>query len=100
MTIALSPTRFGLTFAVRATPRAGRTAITGIRGDALAVRLAPSPVDGAANDALIALLADTFNCPRRDVTIVSGHNSRDKRVAIARLTESQFAARLNAILNS
>ena len=36
--------------------------------------------------------------PRRDVTIVSGHASRDKRVAIAGLTESQFAERLNAIL--
>jgi uncharacterized protein len=87
----------GLIFAVRVTPRAGRTAIAGLRGSALAIRLAAAPVDGAANDALIA---ETFDRPRRDVTIVSGHTSRDKRVAIAGLTESQFAERLNDILST
>ena len=90
----------GLTFAVRVTPRAGRTTLAGVRGNALAIRLAAAPVDGAANEALIAFLADTFDRPRRDVTIVSGHTSRDKRVAIAGLTASQFAQRLNDILST
>jgi len=81
-------------------PRAGRTTIAGIRGNALAIRLAAAPVDGAANEALIAFLADTFDRPRRDITIVSGHTSRDKRVAIAGLTEAEFDARLNDILNA
>jgi uncharacterized protein (TIGR00251 family) len=87
-------------FAVRVVPRAGRTAIAGVRGDALAIRLAAAPVDGAANVALITFLAETFSRPRRDVTIVSGHTSRDKRVAIAGLTEAEFDARLNDILNA
>lgn len=90
----------GLAFAVRVTPRAGRTSIAGVRGSALAIRLAAAPVDGAANEALIAFLADTFDRPRRDITIVSGHTSRDKRVAIAGLTESQFTERLNDILST
>jgi uncharacterized protein len=90
----------GLTFAVRVTPRAGRTLIAGVRGNALAVRLAAAPVDGAANDALIAFLAETFDRPRRDITIVAGSTSRDKRVAIAGLTESQFVERLNDILST
>ena len=90
----------GLTFAVRVTPRAGRTTLAGVRGNALAIRLAAAPVDGAANEALIAFLADTFDRPRRDVTLVSGHTSRDKRVAIAGLTASQFAQRLNDILST
>jgi len=81
-------------------PRAGRTTIAGVRGNALAIRLAAAPVDGAANEALIAFLADTFDRPRRDITIVSGHTSRDKRVAIAGLTEDEFDARLNDILNA
>lgn len=88
-----------MTFAVRVTARAGRTAIAGVRGDALAVRLAAPPVDGAANDALVSLLADTFGLPRRAVTIVSGHASRDKRIALAGLSESQVADRLNDILS-
>jgi Uncharacterized conserved protein len=90
----------GLTFGVRVMPRAGRTTIAGVRGNALAIRLAAAPVDGAANEALIAFLADTFDRPRRDITIVSGHTSRDKRVAIAGLTEAEFDARLNDILNA
>jgi uncharacterized protein (TIGR00251 family) len=74
--------------------------IAGVRGNALAVRLAVAPVDGAANDALIAFLAETFDRPRRDITIVAGSTSRDKRVAIAGLTESQFVERLNDILST
>jgi uncharacterized protein len=88
----------GISLAVRVIPRGGRTAVAGIRGDALLVRLAAAPVDGAANDALVAFLAETFECPRRDVTLVSGHQSRHKRVTIHGLNEAQVAARLDAIL--
>jgi uncharacterized protein len=98
--IPVFPGRSGLTFAIRVIPRAGRTTIAGVRGNALAIRLAAAPVDGAANDALIAFLAETFDRPRRDITIISGYTSRDKRVAIAGLTESQFAERLNDILSA
>lgn len=90
----------GLTFAVRVTPRAGRTAIAGVRGTALVIRLAAPPVDGAANEALVTLLCKTFDRPRRDVTIVSGHTSRNKTVAVAGVTESAFESRLNDILSA
>ena len=66
----------------------------------MAIRLAAAPVEGAANDALIAFLAETFDRPRRDITIASGLRSRDKRVAIACLTEAEFEARLNDILTA
>lgn len=85
--------------AVRVVARARRTAIAGVRGDALLVRLAAAPVDGAANDALVAFLAEALNCHRRDISLVSGHASRNKRVAIAGLTEVALAARLDAILS-
>lgn len=86
-------------FAVRVVPRAGRTGVAGMRGDALLVRLAAAPVDGAANDALTAFLADLFDRPRRDVSIVSGHASRDKRVAIAGMTPDAVAVVLGVALN-
>jgi hypothetical protein len=85
---------------IRVIPRAGRTGIAGIRGDALAVRLAAAPVDGAANDALVTYLADLFGLPRRSVTILSGRASRDKRVAFTGLTDSELTARLNDILSA
>ena len=63
-------------------PRASRTEVAGLHGDALRIRLAAPPVDGAANDALIVFLADALDIPRRDITLVSGERSRDKRVRI------------------
>jgi uncharacterized protein len=88
----------GISLAVRVVPRGGRTAIAGVRGEALLVRIAAAPVEGAANDALIAFIAETFECPQRDVTLLSGHQSRHKRVSIRGLNEAQVAARLDAIL--
>ena len=84
---------------VRVIPRASKSAITGRRRDAVLVRLAAPPVEGAANDALINLLARAFSIPRRQISIVSGAKFRDKRVAIEGLTEGDVSARLSAILN-
>jgi uncharacterized protein len=86
------------TLVVRVVPRAGRTAITGRRGDAVLVRLAAAPVDGAANDALIEALSRVLDVPRRQITIASGQKSRDKRLEIAGLTDEELAQRLSAIL--
>ncbi len=83
---------------VRVIPRAGRTAVAGMRGDALLVRLAAAPVDGAANDALIAFLSELFERPKRDITILSGQKSRDKRVRVAGLTARDLESKLSGIL--
>jgi uncharacterized protein (TIGR00251 family) len=89
----------GISLAVRVVPRGGRTAIAGVRGDALLVRLAAAPVDGAANQALVEFIARIFEPPTREVTLVSGHRSRTKRVVLSGLTEAVVAARLAAILS-
>ena len=98
MAIPLTRTAAGVTLRVRVIPRAGRTGVAGTRDNALLIRLAAPPVEGAANEALIAFLSDLFERPKRDVTIVSGQTSRDKRVAIAGLTEAAASARLADIL--
>jgi cell division initiation protein len=82
---------------VRVIPRSGRTAVDGRRGDALLVRLAAPPVEGAANDALIRFLSDLFDLPRRDLTIVAGGKRRDKQIRISSLTEDQLARRLSLL---
>jgi len=81
---------------IRVIPRARKSEIAGRRGDAWLVRLQAPPVEGAANDELIAVLAKTLNVPRRDVTIVSGDRSRDKRVRVASLDSSTAQERLSA----
>lgn len=74
-------------FAVRIQPRASRSELIGLHGDALKIRISAPPVDGAANDALISFLADTFAVPRRAIRILAGESSRSKLVEIEGITE-------------
>lgn len=82
----------GVVLAVRVVPRAGRSGLAGTRDDALLVRLAAAPVDGAANAELVEVLADAFGVPRRQVAIVSGERGRRKRVRLMGVTAEQAAA--------
>ena len=79
--------RIDMILSVRVIPRAAKNAVVGKRGDALLIRLAAPPVEGAANEALVAFLAELFERPQRDIAILSGHKSRDKRVEIQGLTQ-------------
>lgn len=69
-------------FTVRVQPRASRSEVAGLHGDALRCRLAAPPVDGEANEALVRLLADLLGVPRRAVRIAGGHASRSKLVEV------------------
>jgi uncharacterized protein len=69
-------------FAVHTQPGASRSEVTGVHGDAMRVRVAAPPVDGAANAALIELLADALGVSRRSVRIVGGQHSRRKVVEV------------------
>ena len=72
----------GVTLDVRVIPRAGRSAVAGVREGALLVRLNAAPVDGAAHAELIELLATALGVRRRAVSIVAGERSRQKRVQV------------------
>jgi uncharacterized protein (TIGR00251 family) len=72
---------------IRVTPRSARPGIGGWRRGAdgreeLEVRVAEAPADGAANAAVVKLLAKALGISRSEVAIVSGHTSRHKRVGI------------------
>lgn len=82
-----------LTVAVRVTPRARRNAIT-LEGDTLRVWLTAPPVDGAANAALLALLAERLGVPKRAVTLVRGETAREKVVAIEGMDSETLRQRL------
>lgn len=63
-------------------PGARKTEIAGRHGDALKVRLAAPPVDGKANDCLIAFVAERLGVPKAGVELVSGSTSRRKRLRV------------------
>ena len=88
----LRTTPAGVTLAVRAQPGAKKTAIVGIYGEGLNAQLkiavhAP-PLEGRANEALIAFVAETFALPRRAVEIISGESSRSKTLLLRGITHA------------
>jgi len=80
-------------FPIKVTPNAKRTEILGpvevAGGKALAIRLKAPPVDGKANEALVAFLAGTFGVPRRAVSIVRGETDRHKVVEIEGVSDEE-----------
>jgi uncharacterized protein len=79
--------------AVRVVTRSRRNAIEWETG-ALKAHLTAPPVDGAANEALLALLAEKLGLPRRAIRIVQGAASRQKIVEIAALTAEEVKEKL------
>lgn len=70
-------------------PGAARSEFAGQHGERIKIRLAARAVDGKANEALVAFLAEYFGVPKRSVRIVAGLKSRQKRVVIEGADESK-----------
>ena len=77
---------------VHVQPRASRSEIIGQHGAALKVRLQAPPVDGAANEALVQLIAGSLGVSRRSVRVVAGATSRTKTVEVDGTTEAAVRA--------
>jgi uncharacterized protein (TIGR00251 family) len=77
---------------VHVQPRASKSEIVGLHGAALKVRVQAPPVEGAANEALVSLLADRLGVPRRAVRVVAGTTSRVKTVEVDGTTEDAVRA--------
>lgn len=86
----------GCTLSVVVSANAKRTVIDGLHDGALRVRLAARPVDGKANEALLAWLARALALPRRALRLAGGAAARRKRIAIA-APAGQVAAALAAL---
>lgn len=84
--IAYSEKHGSITFQVYVVPRASRSEIVGEYNGALRVRLAAAPVDGAANEELIAVLAKALHVSRSAVAITGGQTSKLKRVTVVECT--------------
>lgn len=69
-------------FSVRVQPRGARNGVEGVHAGALRVRVNAPPVDGAANEALVALIAEWLDVPRRAVVIVAGAGARTKTIEV------------------
>jgi uncharacterized protein (TIGR00251 family) len=91
VTDAIRQAEDGLLLEVQVVPRASRERVGPLVGERIKVQITAPPVDGAANEALVALLARALDVPRRQVRIVRGERGRKKTVHVA-------GAQLSALL--
>ena len=73
----------GVRIVISVQPRASRTEVVGLHGDAIKLRVAAPPVEGAANEKVIRFLADALDVGRQQVTIVAGLGARKKTVRVS-----------------
>jgi uncharacterized protein len=92
---AVVATPNGVRLRVFAKPRASRSEVLGEKDGAVVVALAAPPVEGAANEELVATLARVFSVPRRSIKLLAGLTGRHKRVEIEGLTLQRVAVILN-----
>ena len=76
------PARGLVVLSLHVQPQARRTEVAGPHGDSLKIRLAAPPLDNRANEELVAFVAGRFGVARRDVTLLSGAKSREKRLEV------------------
>jgi len=76
-------------------PGASKTEVAGLHGEALKIRLAAPPIDGRANECLIGFLAETMGIAKRNIELVGGATSREKRVRVEGVDAQTVRSRLS-----
>lgn len=84
----------GVTLAIKLQPRAAKNEIVTTSGPELRIKVTAPPVDAAANEALLRLLADALHCPRSKVALIRGQTARHKVVKIYDVAATVIAAQL------
>jgi hypothetical protein len=87
-----------VSLSVHVQPKASRTRIAGLHGEALKLCITSPPVDGKANGAVIQFFAKLFKIPKAAVTLASGEVSRDKRLILAGVSLARAEAVLQPLL--
>jgi uncharacterized protein (TIGR00251 family) len=85
----------GCTVSVRVHPGAKRNAVTGLHAGAVKIALTSPPVDGKANEALIAFVAERLRLPRAQVSLIAGTASRSKTLRITGKSAAEIQAALS-----
>lgn len=95
----MQDTKDGAVLTIQVQPKASKSECVGLHGDALKIRIAAPPVDGKANDALIAFLAEHLKIAPSSIEIRTGSSGRQKRVLLKRRTAKDIVARLGLSTN-
>ncbi len=88
--ISVSETEHGVVFNVRLIPRASKSELVGVQGDALKIRITAPPVEGAANKECIKFLSDVLGIKKSQIKIIAGHRSKNKKVSISGISRKEI----------
>lgn len=88
-----------VSLSIHVQPKASRTRLAGLHGEALKLCITSPPVDGKANAAVIEFFAKLFKIPKGAVTLAGGEASRDKRIILEGVSADQAEALLHPLLH-
>jgi uncharacterized protein (TIGR00251 family) len=97
--IPIHETAEGITFQLQVLPRSSRCALAGTQGDCLKIKITAPPLEGRANEECVRFLAATLGVKNAQVSIVRGHKSRKKTVALKGMAKKDAEAVLASRLN-
>jgi uncharacterized protein (TIGR00251 family) len=79
-------------------PKASRTRITGLHDGSIKLTITAPPIEGKANSQVTTFMAKLFKIPKSSITLMSGHQGRHKRIAIAGITQDEIRRILAPLL--
>jgi uncharacterized protein (TIGR00251 family) len=95
--VRLRESKNGLTFDIQVIPHASRAEIAGVQEGAFKVKVTAPPVEGAANEACIKLLAKELALKKSQMEISSGAKSRKKTVLVKDISKKELETKINNI---
>ena len=95
--ILLRESKKGLTFDIQVIPHASRSELVSVQDGVLKIKVTSPPVEGAANDACIKLLAKELGLKKSQMEISSGAKSRKKTVMIKNISKAELETKINNI---
>jgi uncharacterized protein len=96
--LQLRESKHGLTFDIQVTPHASKAQLVGVQDGVLKIKVTALPVEGAANEACIRLLAKTFDLRKSQMEIFAGEKSRKKTVLVKDISRAELAIKINNVL--
>ncbi len=98
--VLLRESKKGLTFDIQVIPHASRVELAGVQEGAFRVKVTAPPVEGAANEACIKLLAKELGLKKSQMEITSGVKSRKKTVLIKDINKAELETKINNIFKA
>jgi uncharacterized protein len=96
--LQLKESKHGLTFDIQVIPHASNAQVVGVQDGILKIRVTALPVEGAANEACIKLLAKTFALKKSQMEIFTGAKSRKKTVLVKDISRTELEMKINNVL--